>query len=338
MFFLAPPVANAPPLAYPHPIITEVLYAVPTKAGDANRDGTRDSAGDEFVELVNPHDRPINLRGYSITDSGEGKARFKFTFPDVTLQPGQVAVVFNGSDAHMKGDVGTSKVPPEGGNPDFHDALVFDAKSSSSRASFANKSDYALLVAPNGSPLECVFWGDDKKPPANCPLCEEAPAVTHGSVQRARIDTPAPKPSPKPAPETTPKPASTSPASPSTSRPKEPDPKSGDAAAGKPASSKDPSSRKTYTRKSEAPPEPPPPARKTLTFGPFEAHPRLPASLVGELPGADDDSGILFSPGLYPLVPADPASRESGQTTEGKTGGGAQAPSTSDRPNAGPPR
>ncbi|MCZ7631962.1 MAG: lamin tail domain-containing protein [Phycisphaerales bacterium] len=61
--------ARTPAGAPLHPIITEVLYAVPRgPEGDANRDGLRDALGDEFVELYNPHDKPIRLDGYTIND------------------------------------------------------------------------------------------------------------------------------------------------------------------------------------------------------------------------------------------------------------------------------
>jgi hypothetical protein len=169
MFWFTEP--SIPPLQYPHPVITEVLYAVPTSDGDANRDGTRDSAGDEFIELVNPHARPIDLRGYTISDSGEGKARFKFTFPSVLLEPGQVVVVFNGSDARLTGPVGDAKIAPVEGHPKFHNALVFTARAQSSRSSWANKSDYALLLAPGGTPLHCVPLGRRKKAPHQLPRC-----------------------------------------------------------------------------------------------------------------------------------------------------------------------
>lgn len=62
------PTAHGVP--FPHPVITEVLFNVPSGArGDANADGTRDAVGDEFVELINPHDKPIDLKGYVLTDS-----------------------------------------------------------------------------------------------------------------------------------------------------------------------------------------------------------------------------------------------------------------------------
>jgi len=289
MLLLAPPeMYTTPPLAYPHPVITEILYAVPTKPGDANRDGKRDVAGDEFVELINPHDRVINLHGYSLRDSGEGKGRFKFTFPEVVVQPGQVVVVFNGNDARFSGPVGDAKAAPAEGHPSFHGALVFDAKMSSSRASWANKSDYVLLCAPNGSPLECVHWGGEKKPPPGTVVSEEAPAITRGSVQRARIAPAAPMDA-TPAPAIEPAPA-----------PTKPPPKPAPRKDGKP----------TYERKYEKPLPNIKPAGSgerdrepvALTFGPFESHPEVPIFLAGLVPdAAEGDDGILFSPGLYPL-------------------------------------
>jgi hypothetical protein len=313
MFWFTEP--SIPPLQYPHPVITEVLYAVPTSDGDANRDGTRDSAGDEFIELVNPHARPIDLRGYTISDSGEGKARFKFTFPAVLLEPGQVVVVFNGSDAKLTGPVGDSKMAPVEGHPKFHNALVFTARAQSSRSSWANKSDYALLLAPGGTPLQCIHWGGEKKPPTNCLVVEEAPTVSRGSVQRAmptpEEESPALKPIADPPPR---KPASTTPA--------------------KPASDAAPKKRQRYVPDREEPPAPQKPAGQPLTFHDFIAHPPVPARIIlgtstnpasadpnlnpnpnPDMADQDDLGGILFSPGLYPLPPA----RAEGSTDEAGT-------------------
>lgn len=116
----------APIVPFPHPLITEVLYAVPTgDEGDADGDGTRSATGDEFVELINPHDSPINLKGYVLTDgknlrsgkenakpsgrsggtrpnesparpAGDDESRIRFVLPDIELKPGEVVVVFNG--------------------------------------------------------------------------------------------------------------------------------------------------------------------------------------------------------------------------------------------------
>lgn len=66
-------------VAFPHPLITEILYAVPSgDEGDADQSGQRDAIGDEFVEIVNPHDKPIELEGYRLTDglwNGPSSAR-----------------------------------------------------------------------------------------------------------------------------------------------------------------------------------------------------------------------------------------------------------------------
>ncbi len=62
--------AAQPPVKEPHPLITEILYAVPPgAAGDAGQDGKRSATGDEFIELFNPHDKPINLKGYVLVDA-----------------------------------------------------------------------------------------------------------------------------------------------------------------------------------------------------------------------------------------------------------------------------
>ncbi len=247
------------PVPYPHPLITEVLYA-PAKgdAGDADGDGVRSATGDEFVEIVNPHDRPISLRGYVITDarptkgpganapnatsdgasssdgqsdpsdqgasgsasrsgskeggtsggraSGKGsrgqsgdarkpdRSRIRFTFPDVTLQPGEAAVVFNGYQTTPKGPVGSESRAP-GKNENFHGAYVFSMRAGSSFAAFANAGDCVLLLAPDGRGVSCVQWSDKgdsaspegKRPEAPAPLVEHAPICT-GSVQRDGID------------------------------------------------------------------------------------------------------------------------------------------------------
>lgn len=173
---------------YPHPLITEVLYAVPTANGDANGDGTRQVAGDEFIELVNPHDKPIRLAGYTLTDKNPAdRGQFRFSFPAVTLQPGQVAVVFNGCESTWVGAVGDSSKPPHAGNKDFHNAVIFTARADNTRVSFANTGDFVLLTAPDGKPVHRIAWGEvaDLPPlPPGTPD-ERAPANVEGSVQRA---------------------------------------------------------------------------------------------------------------------------------------------------------
>ncbi len=189
-------VAVEPPkplVAFPHPLITEVLYAVPTgDAGDVNGDGVRETNGDEFVELVNPHDRSINLRGYVLTgkSSPDPTKKFKtlrFVFPSVTLQPGEVVVVFNGYKSKWAGPVGDTGRAPDTGNDKFFGARVFTMNVDSAKLGFSNKADYVLLASPEGELVECIKWGDIK-PPEKVKLVETAPDTDRGSVMRRTVD------------------------------------------------------------------------------------------------------------------------------------------------------
>jgi len=231
----ATPTKVAPPVPFPHPLITEVLYAVPTgDEGDADGDGVRSATGDEFVELINPHSRPIRLKGYVLTDgrnllpsggtsrnsrreppsgtkpakgteggsggSGGGggatdrKSRIRFEFPDITLQPGQVVVVFNGfkgKDAKRVTDPDAAPKPPAkagataaGGAPA---PIILNMAITSQYAAFANTGDCVLLLDANGNGIQCIAWGEKTKPPEDAaPLLERAPD-TRGSVVRVGL-------------------------------------------------------------------------------------------------------------------------------------------------------
>jgi hypothetical protein len=177
-----------PPLPYPHPIISEVLYAVPAgDGGDANKDGNRHSAGDEFVELYNPHDKPIQLLGYTINDRNPPrKGQLKFTFPALELPAHRAVVVFNGNEQTWThaGPVGDASKAPAGPSKVFFDAYVFTMRCPSARTSWSNTGDYVLLSDPAGTPLECVTWGTYKEPTPAATLVEQAPLTSKGSVQR----------------------------------------------------------------------------------------------------------------------------------------------------------
>jgi uncharacterized protein (TIGR03437 family) len=101
-------------------IINEILADVPPDnaatvaiEGDANRDGVRSADDDEFVELLNNSDAPLDLSGFVVADS----TATRFTFPaNTSLAAGQAVIVFGG------------------GSPFFHDpafggALVFTTTS-----------------------------------------------------------------------------------------------------------------------------------------------------------------------------------------------------------------
>jgi Lamin Tail Domain/IPT/TIG domain len=75
-------------------VINEYLADPPAGiAGDANGDGLRDSAQDEFIELVNNDIAPLNISGFTISDS----VQVRFTIPaGKIIPPGEAAVIFGG--------------------------------------------------------------------------------------------------------------------------------------------------------------------------------------------------------------------------------------------------
>lgn len=183
---------GAPEIAvpYPHPMIVEVLYAVPTGVeGDANGDGRRHVSGDEFVEIYNPHDKAIQLRGYRLTDSNPAdKGQVRFVFPVFELPPGGVAVVFNGFQCSWFGPVGDEKAAPPAANDRFGGAWVFTMKAASQYVAFSNTADHVLLTAPDGTAVQRVSWGEPKDRAAFDrvePLLDDvAPQTGKSSVQR----------------------------------------------------------------------------------------------------------------------------------------------------------
>ena len=76
--------------------ISEVLADPPTgDAGDANRDGVRDTYEDEFIELYNAGSEPISLAGWRLGDSTALKNFFQFP-ADAVIEPGSYVVLFGG--------------------------------------------------------------------------------------------------------------------------------------------------------------------------------------------------------------------------------------------------
>lgn len=183
------PAPPEPRVAYPHPLITEILYAVPAGAvGDANRDGVRSATGDEFVEFVNPHDRPIQLKGYSIEDRGRGASQWRFVFPSLELAPGEIIVVFNGYLATWSGPVGDSDLAPAGKHDDFHGAWVFTSRAKSPQMALANTADHVLLRDPAGQAVHLIVWGiegEGERPDAA--VVDEAPVVVGRSIHRRSV-------------------------------------------------------------------------------------------------------------------------------------------------------
>lgn len=174
----------------PRLVVTEILYAVPRDAGnaalgDANLDGSRDAAGDEFVEIANIGDRPLDLAGWSIVDlHPEGDPpSFRFRFPSMRLPPGKVVVVFNGREQSFDRPHGSGSRAPRSVDPELAGSAVFDAQNTSARRGFANAGDGVALLDPRGRAVSWITWGTCERPaPEGCPQIGRAPVTGGGSV------------------------------------------------------------------------------------------------------------------------------------------------------------
>lgn len=127
--------------------INEVLADPPGSAaadlvGDANGDGVRDSADDEFIEVVNRTAAAIDVGGYSITDAGSTSPRFVFP-PGTVIPAGEAAVVFG--DGKPTGDFGNAAI----------NRLVFTAGS----LSLNNTSETLTLRDAADNVVEIVSYG-----------------------------------------------------------------------------------------------------------------------------------------------------------------------------------
>lgn len=155
------------------PVITEVYFnVIKGDEGDATGDGVRHATGDEFIELWNPHSKPIELEGYVLmsrlvwhAEDHDTRYGVTFTFPDFTMEPDDVVLVFNGEGSRVPGPRGTPRKAHKDSNENFHDAHVFVSQLGSKNRSFANGGDFVLLLDPEGRLVEGVVWGDPDPPP-----------------------------------------------------------------------------------------------------------------------------------------------------------------------------
>jgi uncharacterized repeat protein (TIGR01451 family) len=135
-------------------VINEILADVPPDIagttnvieGDANRDGVRDSADDEFVELLNNSNASVDLSGVVITDATNA-ATSRFTFPNGTiLAAGRAVVVFGGG------------TPPTN-DPAFGGALVLASASSLSLNDGGDTVTVKLHVGGSDVQIAQVIYG-----------------------------------------------------------------------------------------------------------------------------------------------------------------------------------
>lgn len=118
-------------------------------AGDANRDGTRSSTQDEFVELVNASTNDLDLGGYQITvRGGNGADTVRHTFAARTIvAPGTAIVVFGGAQA--------ATFNPS--HPAFAGALMLTA--STGGLSLPNGGSTVKLLDPTGATIDQLTYG-----------------------------------------------------------------------------------------------------------------------------------------------------------------------------------
>lgn len=123
--------------AYALIVINEFLPDPPAGIlGDANQDGTRSSADDEFVELLNWGSSEISLSGWYINDSA--LTRHIFDNGSILL-PHESTVIFGG------------------GVPTGFDVSVVTASSGS--LSLNNTADAIQLFDVNGTLIDAVWYG-----------------------------------------------------------------------------------------------------------------------------------------------------------------------------------
>ncbi|MDD8042480.1 MAG: lamin tail domain-containing protein [Verrucomicrobiota bacterium] len=164
--------------------ITEVLFDPPNDLpGDANRDGVRHTTQDEFIELQNTTDEPLDLSGVWITDIAVEPAGGKgaFEIPQGTILPAhQALVLFGGgtppgncSDGQPNPHfglsqvwVGTGRIGNGLGNTEDHIRILATDRSTLLAELAYDGSpakDQSITLSPNGSGLYVehkVFAGE----------------------------------------------------------------------------------------------------------------------------------------------------------------------------------
>jgi hypothetical protein len=124
-------------------VINEYLADPPDQiAGDANGDGSRSTAQDEFVEIVNRTSQAIDISGYKLFDADTVRHLFA---PSTIIPPFEAVVVFGGG--RPQGKFGNT----------FENLLVFTA--SSGGLSLNNGGDTIKLEDATGRTVQEIKFG-----------------------------------------------------------------------------------------------------------------------------------------------------------------------------------
>lgn len=122
-----PPPATPLPATLPRLLITEFL---------ADPKAVKDEEG-EWLELFNADTVAVNLHGWTLADLDSDRHTIAL---DVVIQPGQYLVLARNGDAALNGGVLT---------PYVYQSVAL-----------ANSADELLLLAPDGTEVDRVVWGD----------------------------------------------------------------------------------------------------------------------------------------------------------------------------------
>lgn len=113
---------------------------------DINGDGVRRSYEneEEFVEIVNPTDKYLDLEGVTLADAD----RVRFTFPDFVLPPGRAVLVFGGGDPGMFASLGG--------------AFVFSARATSSNTGLQLNNGAETVTLKSGeTTIATATWSSN---------------------------------------------------------------------------------------------------------------------------------------------------------------------------------
>jgi uncharacterized protein (TIGR03437 family) len=129
-------------------VINEVLANPPAGlAGDANRDGVRDSSDDEFIEIVNTTASDIDISGYQLLTRSTGATTdtTRHTFAQRTIFPAGSAIVVFGGGAFKPDD------------PVFGGAKVF--KANTGALSLTNSGGVVTLLDTKQAIVNIFSYG-----------------------------------------------------------------------------------------------------------------------------------------------------------------------------------
>lgn len=161
-------VCSVPGSAQPGLKLTEVMYDVPVAPnGDANGDGTRQSAGDEFVELYNSSNTDIDLSAYQII---EREKQVVFTFPVGVILPAKTFLVVFGNAVTVSWGAafpaGTLKFSHYTGSTNQGFGPV-QTSTGTTKTNLASNGDRIMIVNPllADTVAEVAFGYDNAVPP-----------------------------------------------------------------------------------------------------------------------------------------------------------------------------